>query len=71
MGEEAASGGEWEGSPVQMGSGVDLYGIQGIMLEFDSGSQEILKPRIRKEFGSYELHQAATYIDSLTHKLRQ
>ena len=71
MAEEAGSGGEWEGSPLQMGSGLDPYGIQEIILEFDSGSQEILKPRIRKEFGSYELHQAATYIDSLSHKLRQ
>lgn len=71
MAEEAKRTGDWEGSPLQMGSGLDPYGIQEIVVEFDSGSREVLKPKMREEFGSYELHQAATYIDSLSHKLRQ
>ena len=70
MAEEARSGGEWEGSPLQMGSGLDPYGIQEIVVEFGSGSQEVLRPKMREEFGAYELHQTATYIDSLAHKLR-
>lgn len=70
MSEEAKRSGEWEGSPLQMGSGLDPYGIKEIIVEFDSGSQEILKPKMRKEFGSYELMQAATYLDSLAAKLR-
>jgi hypothetical protein len=39
------------------------------VLEFDTGDEEVLKPRIRDEFHSYELHQAATYLDSLSNQL--
>ncbi len=46
------------------------YGIQEIVLEFDTGDEEILKPQMRDEFRSYELHQAATYLDSLSHQLQ-
>jgi hypothetical protein len=61
---------EWRGSPLQMWSGLDPNGITEIVLEFDTGDEEILKPRLRDEFKSYELHQAATYLDSLSNKLR-
>ena len=61
---------EWRGSPLQMWSGLDPNEITEIVLEFDTGDEEILKPRIRDEFQSYELHQAATYLDSLSNKLR-
>jgi hypothetical protein len=60
---------EWRGSPLQMWSGIDPYGIKEIVLEFDTGDEEVLKPRIRDEFHSYELHQAATYLDSLSNQL--
>jgi len=70
MAEEANRGGEWAGSPLQMGSGLDPYGIAEIVIEFDTGDEEVIVPKLREEFGSYELIQAATYLDSLSHQLR-
>lgn len=72
MAEEARqrSDNEWQGSPLQMWSGMDPYGIAEIALQFDTGDEEVLKPRMRDEFGAYELIQAATYLDSLSHQLR-
>jgi hypothetical protein len=61
---------EWHGSPLQMWSGMDPYGIEEIVIEFDTGDKEVLKPRLGDEFRSYELIQAATYLDSLSHQLR-
>ena len=61
---------EWEGSPLQMWSGMDPNGITEIVLQFDTGDEEILRARLRDEFQSYELIQAATYLDSLSHQLR-
>jgi len=60
----------WQGSPLQMWRGIDPFGIEEIILEFDTGDEEVLKPRMSDEFRSYELHQAATYLDSLSHQLR-
>lgn len=59
----------WEGTPLQMVLGLDPYGIEEIVIEFDTGDEEILKPRLREEFGAYELSQTATYIDSLSRQL--
>jgi len=72
MAEEARqrSDNAWQGSPLQMGNGLDPYGIAEIALQFDTGDEEVLKPRMRDEFGAYELIQAATYLDSLSHQLR-
>ncbi len=72
MAEEARqrSDNEWQGSPLQMWDGLDPYGIVEIALQFDTGEEEVLKPRVREEFGAYELIQAATYLDSLSHQLR-
>jgi hypothetical protein len=61
---------EWWGTPLQMGSGLDPYGITEIAIEFDTGNEEVLRPRMREEFRSYELHQAATYLGILSHQLR-
>jgi hypothetical protein len=61
---------EWEGSPLQMWRGLDPNGIMEIVLQFDTGDEEILRARLRDEFQSYELIQAATYLDSLSNKLR-
>ena len=69
MSEEAKRTGEWRGSPLQMGSGIDPYGIREIVLRLDTGDQETLKPRIRDRFGAYELSQAATYLDSISSQL--
>jgi hypothetical protein len=62
---------EWQVSPLQMGSGLDPYGITKIVLEFDTGEEEVLLPRIRDEFGSYELNQVSTYLEALSHDLAQ
>ena len=43
---------EWQVSPLQMGSGLDPYGITKIVLEFDTGEEEVLVPRIRTELGA-------------------
>ncbi len=61
---------EWHGSPLQMWSGMDPYGIEEIVIEFDTGDEEVLKPLRRDEFGSYELHEASTYLDTLKGQLR-
>jgi hypothetical protein len=38
------------------------YGIKEIVLEFDTGEEEIMRPKLREEFDAYELHEAATYL---------
>ena len=60
----------WEGTPLQMAQGLDAYGIKEIVIEFDTGDEEVLKPRMNEEFGSYELHEAATYLHVLMSQLR-
>jgi hypothetical protein len=70
MAEEARRDGSWEGSPLQMGSGLDPHGIAEIVIEFDTGDEEVIVPKLREEYGSYELMQAATYLDTLSHQLR-
>lgn len=69
MAEEAKRTGEWRGSPLQMGSGLDPYGIARIVLHLDTGDEEVLKPRMRDQYGAYELSQAATYLDSISSQL--
>jgi hypothetical protein len=46
---------EWRGSPLDMVGGMDPYGIEEIVLVYDTGTEEVLKPRLRDEYGSYEL----------------
>ena len=55
-------GEQWRGSPLDMELGMDPYSIKEIVLEFDTGEEEIMRPKQRKEFGSYELHEAAHYL---------
>ena len=73
MAEEAKerAANEWRGSPLQMGGGLDPYGIKEIVVEFDNGEMDVFEPRRRKEFGSYELHQMAVYIKTLARDLRK
>ena len=70
MSEEARRNESWEGSPLQMESGLDPHGIAEIVVEFDTGDEEVIVPKMREEYGSYELMQAATYLDTLSHQLR-
>ena len=55
-------GEQWRGSPLDMELGMDPYGIKEIVFEFDTGEEEIMRPKVREEFGSYELHEAANYL---------
>ena len=62
----------WRGSPLDMGGNtVDAYGIKEVVIEFDNDDEDILRPKQRDEFGSYELHQLAAYLDSLAHSIRK
>lgn len=57
---------EWEGNPLDLAeSGMDPYGIKEIVIEFGDEEEEILRPRLRDEFRSYELEQAGHYIEAL------
>jgi hypothetical protein len=63
---------QWRGSPLDVaGSGMDAYGIKEIVIEFDNGDEDIFTPKQREEFESYELHQMATYLDSIGHSIRK
>ncbi len=59
---DAPNNRQWRGSPLEMERGIDPYGIKEIVLEFDSGEEEIMRPKQREEFGSYELYEAAHYL---------
>ena len=62
----------WRGSPLDASeSAMDPYGIREVVIEFDNDDEDILRPKQRKEFGSYELHQLAAYLDSLAHSIRK
>ena len=63
---------EWRGSPLDVSeSTMDPYGIREVVIEFDNGDEDILRPKQRDEFESYELHQLAAYVDSLAHSVRK
>ncbi len=62
----------WRGSPLDMAEGrMDPNGIKEIVIEFDSGDEDVFRPRRREEFGAYELHMMATYLDSIAHSVRK
>jgi hypothetical protein len=62
----------WRGSPLDMAEGgMDPYGIREVVIEFDSGDEDVFRPRRREEFGAYELHMMATYLDSIAHSVRK
>ena len=61
---------EWLGGPLGVG-GIDPYGIKEVVIEYDTGDEEILRPRLRDEYGSYELQQAAVYLGTLAEELRR
>jgi hypothetical protein len=62
----------WRGSPLDVSeSSMDPYGIEEFVIEFDNDDEDILRPKQRDEFGSYELQQMAAYLDSLAHSIRK
>ncbi len=61
---------EWRGSPLDMAGGMDPYGIREIVIEFDDGDRDTFTPRLREEFGSYDLHMMSAYLDSIAHSVR-
>jgi len=50
---------------------MDPYGIREVVIEFVNGDQDVFRPRLREEFGSYELHMMAAYLDSIAHSVRK
>lgn len=61
--------GSWRGTPLDMGENLDSYGIKELSIEYDTGDEDVFRPRLRREFGSYELHQMAAYIESIVPRL--
>jgi hypothetical protein len=45
---------------------MDPYGIREVVIEFDNGDEDVFRPRMREEFGSYELQQLSVYIETLS-----
>jgi len=63
---------QWRGSPLDVSGGtMDPYGIREVVIEFDNGDEDILRPKRRETFESYELHQMETYLDTLAHSIRE
>jgi hypothetical protein len=52
-----------------MGENLDPYGIRELRIEYDTGDQDIFRPRLRQEFGSYELQQASAYLHTIVPRL--
>lgn len=59
----------WQGTPLDMGENLDPNGVKELCIEYDTGDEGIFRPRLRQEFGSYELYQISAYIDSIVHRL--
>lgn len=38
---------QWRGTALEMDRGMDPYGIKEIVLEFDTGEEEIMRPKLR------------------------
>lgn len=60
---------QWQGTPLDMGEKLDPYSIQELRIEYDSGDEDVFRPRLRNEFGSYELHQMSAYIQSMVPRM--
>ncbi|MDQ3303672.1 MAG: hypothetical protein M3518_10035 [Actinomycetota bacterium] len=60
----------WRGSPLDMESGLDPYGIEEIVIEFEEGGEDVFRPKLRDEFASYELYQMAAYLESVGSTIR-
>ena len=62
----------WRGSPLDVAdTGLDHKGIQEIVIEMENGETDAFTPRLREEFGSYELHMMAAYLDTIAAQSRK
>lgn len=60
---------EWVGTALDTDT-FDPRGIKKIVVEYDEG-EETLTPRLNERFGSYDLYEAAAYLDALrTHLIK-
>ena len=50
---------------------MDPYGIREVVIEFDNGDEDVFRPRMREDFGSYELQQLAVYIETLSRDVKK
>ena len=58
----------WRGSPLGVGE-MDPYGIREVVIELENGDEDVFRPYMREEFGSYELHEMSVYIETLSRGL--
>ena len=61
----------WRGTPLDMGENLDAYGILELSIEYETGDEDVFRPRLRREFGSYELQQMSAYIESIVPRLSE
>lgn len=61
----------WKGSALDIGDRLDPYGIKSVALEYDSGDKDVFRPRLREEYGSYEMHQLAAYLETIAGSMRK
>lgn len=59
----------WQGTPLDMGENLEPEGIRELRIEYDTGEEDVFRPGLRREFGSYELQQAAAYIEHISSRL--
>ena len=63
---------QWRGSPLDVEEGgMDAYGIKEIVIEFDNGDEDTIRPKNRDEFESYELHEMTVYLESVGRSIRK
>ena len=62
---------EWTGTPLDRREDMDPYGVLEVAIEFGNGDRDVFRARQREEFGSYEIHMMAAYIDSMAHSIRK
>ena len=63
---------EWRGSPLDISdAGMDPRGVKEIVIEFDNGDSDVIRPRTRDVFESYELHMMSVYLDTVAHDARK
>ena len=53
------------GTLLELRGGITLRGIREVVLELEPGGGEVLVPKMREEFGAYELHEVAVYVKNL------
>lgn len=62
---------EWTGTPLDRRDDMDPNGVREVIIEFGNGDTDVFRARQREEYGSYELHMMAAYIDSMAHSIRK